>query len=367
MAIPIFPLLHGSDLVTGLLFATKALCQIFCSPMFAGLIDRHCKAMLLIGLGLEVCSLIIFSTTFALLPWVLARGLSGVASAALVSSGFAELQKHFQDGAQRSVAMGLATTGIISGVCLGPVWGGTLFEIHRSLPFALLAGLELLMMILVAVRMPSLNATKVADQDVTSIKKMLACPEISKVLVALMLGNAAISCLESTTARYFMTTFGFTVGQVSLFYLLTSVPSCIASGVAGPLSNKFGGGIIMEVGLGVQGFFTLLGPKDVVAMEIVCFLLIGTGMGALDDGTAPAILGEVADRKFGGTGKIYLLSNVAVQSGFVVGPVLGNAVVEYSNFSCGMLVMGGLLFGYAVWIFLTTRSAPRRSEPLLAS
>lgn len=54
MAIPIFPLIHASDFMTGLLFAAKAMCQIVCAPMFGGFIDRHVKGMILLGLVMEV-------------------------------------------------------------------------------------------------------------------------------------------------------------------------------------------------------------------------------------------------------------------------------------------------------------------------
>ena len=61
---------------------------------------------------------------------------------------------------------------------------------------------------------------------------------------------------------YFMQTFGLSVGQVSLFCLFTSVPSCSMSAVAGPLLNRFGGRAVLGAGLAMQGIFTMLVPKD---------------------------------------------------------------------------------------------------------
>mmetsp|Transcript_38575 Transcript_38575/g.111264 ORF Transcript_38575/g.111264 Transcript_38575/m.111264 type:complete len:128 (+) Transcript_38575:2-385(+) len=126
----------------------------------------------------------------------------------------------------------------------------------------------------------------------------------------------------------------------------------------------------MGAGLACQGLWTLMGPKSVIPLEVVCFMFLGSGMGAVD-GTSPAILGDIADRKFGGTGRIYLMSNVAVQAGFVVGPVLGNAVVEVGGFPGGMLVMGGALLIYSA-VFAATTAARRAaktpaSAPLLAA
>lgn len=159
---------------------------------------------------------------------------------------------------------------------------------------------------------------------------MLRCGDVARVLGALALANAAIANLESTTARYFMKTFGFSVGQVSVFYMFTSVPSCLMSGLAGAVANHIGAWRVMGLGLALQGVFTLLGPKDVLCMEMLCFALLGAGMGATD-GTAPAILGDIADSKFGGTGRIYLMSNIAVQSGFLCVLDRGSAWVEVRN------------------------------------
>mmetsp|Transcript_30502 Transcript_30502/g.87431 ORF Transcript_30502/g.87431 Transcript_30502/m.87431 type:complete len:403 (-) Transcript_30502:92-1300(-) len=369
MAIPIFPLLHTSDFMTGLLFAAKAICQICCSPLLSGLIDRHGKAIIMLGLALEISTLLMFSVTFSYDVWMLARGLSGVASAALVSAGFAQLQRAFPEQEERAMAMGLATTGIIAGVCLGPVFGGTLYELRPCLPFALLALLEAAVLAAVWLGLPQSSVGAVAEAeagktDGTTMVAMLKCREVAEVLGALMLANAAIACLESTTARYFMNTFDFTVGQVSLFYLFTSVPSCLVSGLAGPLANSFGARRVLGLGLALQGFFTLVGPKDVLGLEVASFVILGAGMGAVD-GTSPAILGQLADSKFGGTGKIYLMSNIAVQSGFVIGPILGNAVVEVGGFSCGMFVMGAALFSYALLFSAAGTGASGVSKPLL--
>eukprot|EP00928_Gymnodinium_smaydae_P049936 TRINITY_DN33548_c0_g1_i1.p1 TRINITY_DN33548_c0_g1~~TRINITY_DN33548_c0_g1_i1.p1 ORF type:complete len:416 (-),score=25.77 TRINITY_DN33548_c0_g1_i1:75-1268(-) len=365
MAIPIFPLLHASDFMTGVLFAAKATCQILSTPLFMNFIDGHEKAMIVFGLGLEIGSLATFTLTFSYSAWMLARGISGVASAAIISAGFAHLKNTITDDKERGTSMGLATTGIIAGVCLGPVWGGTLFEIHPSIPFVLLAVVEVCVLAFTLSLLPGRQSGHVRgpSSDDISVRSMLVCPQLSKVLGALLLANAAISCLESTVARYFMDTFGFSVSKVSLFYLLTSVPSCVMSAQAGPAGNRFGRELIMFFGLCFQGFFTLLGPKDVLYVEMLCFFFLGGGMGAID-GTAPALLGAIADARFGGTGKVYLMQNMAVQVGFVLGPVLGNAVVEARGFACGMFAMGLVLLLYAL-LFLPRRRGQAVQDPLL--
>jgi len=210
-----------------------------------------------------------------------------------------------------------------------------------------------------------------APVDDVSVWTLLRCPKISQVLGSLLLANAAISSLESSTARYFMDTFGFSIAQVSLFYMITSVPSCAMSGIAGPIGNRLGRGGVMTLGLFLQGFFTLLGPKDSLHVEVVSFFCLGIGMGAID-GTAPALLSEAARDEFGGTGKVYVMQNVATQSGFVVGPVLGNALVEARGFAFSMLALGAALVAYAPLFARPAWSrakggAPSAQKPLLGA
>ena len=67
-----------------------------------------------------------------------------------MTSGMAELQAAYRDSSEeRGKAMGLATTGIVFGVCLGPLFGGGLHEVEYWLPYAALALAELLLLAIV--------------------------------------------------------------------------------------------------------------------------------------------------------------------------------------------------------------------------
>mmetsp|Transcript_36538 Transcript_36538/g.73665 ORF Transcript_36538/g.73665 Transcript_36538/m.73665 type:complete len:522 (+) Transcript_36538:95-1660(+) len=346
MVIPIFPLLNKSNMLIGALFAAKAMCQIAFSPLMARFVDRHEKSMIVCGLALEALSVSVFAFTSSYGVWFFARALSGVASAAIISAGLAHLNKRYGDVERRAVAMGLATTGIVGGVCLGPLLGGALYEAFPSLPFALLAGLQILVAAYAVAALPKLEARKAAIADRATIADMLREADVLRPLGALVAANAAISCLESTIARHLTYTFGLTTGQIGAMFLLVSVPSCVMSGFAGPLGNRFGRTVLLRVGLVVQGFFTALGPKTSSGVVAASLLGLGAGMG-LVDGATPPLLGEVADKRFGGSGKIFVLSNVAVQMGFVLGPLAGNAVVQACGFGVSCLVNGGVLLAYS--------------------
>uniref|UniRef100_A0A7S2TFC7 Major facilitator superfamily (MFS) profile domain-containing protein n=1 Tax=Prorocentrum micans TaxID=2945 RepID=A0A7S2TFC7_PROMC len=86
----------------------------------------------------------------------------------------------------------------------------------------------------------------------------------------------------------------------------------------------------------------MIGPKSLLWVNLLSFVGLGAGMGIID-GATPSLLAEVASDRFGGSGKIFVLSNVAVQLGFAVGPVLGNAIVGHYGFGVCSAVTGAAL------------------------
>lgn len=342
MAIPIFPLLGVDGLLVGALFSAKAAAQILAAPLVVNFVDGHERAMIVAGLALQTCCVLIFAATFDYRIWMFARAVSGVASTAIVSSGFAHLSRVHSDRNKLALVMGLATTGIVSGVCLGPIMGGGLYEVSPSLPFLLLASLEVLVGVLAWARLPVLIGQGGNEKDTTSVGEILRLPLVARALGALVVANAAISSLESTIARFAGEAFGLSAGRVGALFLFVSVPSVVMSGFAGPVGNRIGRTNLVRAGLMAQGIFTMLGPKRSLIVEVVSLLGLGLGMGAID-GAAPALLAELCK----GSGKIFVLSNAAVQLGFVIGPVLGNAVVARSSFGAWCLLAGAFLVAYA--------------------
>jgi MFS family permease len=138
IAIPIFPTLAvcaSSDVLTGVLFSSKAVMQIVFSPLVSCFVDRFALELLIGGMAVEGCATVVFTLTRSYPLWLIGRGTQGIASAAIITAAFAYLQRHYVDDKQRGVAMSVATTGIIGGVMLGPPIGGLLYGVWQPAPF----------------------------------------------------------------------------------------------------------------------------------------------------------------------------------------------------------------------------------------
>ena len=111
--IPIFPTLGRSEIDTGILFGAKAGCQLLSAPVVAMFVDGFDLEPLIIGLTIEALSNIVFACTGDYYAWLGARALQGVASSAILSSGFLYVQRTYGTSNDKiGVAMSLVTTGI---------------------------------------------------------------------------------------------------------------------------------------------------------------------------------------------------------------------------------------------------------------
>eukprot|EP00811_Abedinium_folium_P034015 NODE_6934_length_1624_cov_4.641951.p1 GENE.NODE_6934_length_1624_cov_4.641951~~NODE_6934_length_1624_cov_4.641951.p1 ORF type:complete len:394 (+),score=94.24 NODE_6934_length_1624_cov_4.641951:117-1298(+) len=370
MVIPIFPTLGASDTATGVLFAAKAAVQVCSSPFVVRFVDSHGKAMILAGLAVDAASNVLFTVKASYWLWFSARAVSGIASALIMSAGPAHMRNRYTDEKEYNTAMGYVTTGIVGGVCFGPAVGGVLFDVYWTLPFWALTAFDLAVMAVVWWLLPPLRPSDSSanagssNAGKVSSGTMLRDPEVFIPLGALVIANASISCVESTIGRFTSQVFGFSPSASGLFFLLVAVPSCTFSALAGRLGNSFGQKPVMFAALFIQGSFHILPPKTLLPMDVVSCLGLGTGMG-LTDGTAPALLGEVTQRKYAGTGRVFVFSNVSVQVGFILGPVIGNILYESLGYQGCCTILGSCLVLYAPAFWRSGQ--PRKSEPLLGA
>jgi len=343
MAVPIFPALGKTDIMTGCLFSAKAGCHILSAPMMAKLVDGHGKLMMLVGLLLQAFSSIMFMLTDSYFTWFVARAVSGVASAAIGPSCLSHLTKLHPHTEQRAMAMALATTGTLSGICVGPLAGGVLYDVAPSLPFLCIALLQLLVVLLVLSCLPSLKAEATSTEGTgASTCELLQNHDVLRTLGLFWFSAAGAAAVETTIGRHLHNSFGYTPGAQGCFFLTESLTCITAAAASGYLGNKFGRVNLIRFGLLSQGIATWLGASASISTSAIAFAGIGLGTGLVDGGI-PAQLSDTALKHFGQTGRIFVVSSTCVQLGVLCGPIAGNMMCASYNYGalckCTSIVM----------------------------
>ena len=233
IVIPIFPVLQESEVRTAAMFSAKAAVQIVSAPLVATVVDTLGLPLLMLGLAVEVGSVLVFAFTRDYAIWFAARACQGLASACILSSGFLQVQRAYAgDGPALGRAMGTVTTGIISGVVLGPPIGGLLFGLSPALPFLLLAALLATVLLMscglrcalrsappTAASTPSSNA---GGSTRAKAAGLLADRRVSVILGALFVANAAISCLEATIGMHATRSLRLDTTDVGLLFTVAA-------------------------------------------------------------------------------------------------------------------------------------------------
>jgi MFS family permease len=373
IAVPIFPQLGKSDFQTGLLFSTKAILQVLSAPIVARYIDGYELEPLVLGLLIQAVSTLVFAFTQDYYWWCLARGISGISSSMIISAGFLHIQRRWaSDNEGMGVAMSVVTTGIITGVTFGPPIGGLLYGINHGLPFFFMIGLIACAGCTALTLFRRLAASSINNKLLSAAKeidapgvyrtklfKLITDKHIVVTLLALFFANAAIACMEATFGNYMEDEFGFTVQQIGFLYVIAAAPSVIGSKIAGPLGNKHGRHNIVFYGMFICGAFYALGPKTILWVEIVSLVMLGFGIG-LVDGCAPALLGQRSEQAHGGTGIVYTLNTMAVQCGFIFGPIAGSAIMQHHGFAIMSYILGGFMVLVSPLV-LINRNMPQES------
>jgi len=99
IVIPIFPsaLPAKSSFEIGVLFSSKAACQLLAAPFVASIVDGWGTLPIIIGLAVECISTVLFALTTGYEVWFAARAVQGIASSLVLSSGFLHVQHLFAE------------------------------------------------------------------------------------------------------------------------------------------------------------------------------------------------------------------------------------------------------------------------------
>uniref|UniRef100_A0A8C9DFN4 Solute carrier family 18 member A1 n=1 Tax=Prolemur simus TaxID=1328070 RepID=A0A8C9DFN4_PROSS len=329
----------------GVLFASKAIMQLLVNPCVGPLTNRiGYHIPMFAGFVIMFLSTVMFafSGTYSLL--FVARTLQGIGSSFSSVAGLGMLASLYTDDRERGRAMGTALGGLALGLlgkwhqwALGSGAGGTV------------------------------DSLKMAPGGRCSQESRLQEAPLAHSTVptgSICFANMGVAILEPTLPIWMMQTMCSPEWQLGLVFLPASVSYLIGTNLFGVLANKMGRWLCALVGMVVVGtsllcvplahnIFGLIGPNAG----------LGFAIGMVDSSMMPT-MGHLVDLRHASTyGSIYAIADVALCTGFALGPSTGGAVVQAIGFPWLMVIIGIVNIVYAP-LCCYLRSPPAKEEKL---
>jgi len=355
---PLAPTLTSSYGWIALLTASKNVVTCMIAPLAGGLIDSNESVAMQVGMFLEMLCTFCLAAVKNYWFWLAVRCISGVSTAGIVWGGFALCnQIHAKEADARRKAMAMASGGVYAGVILGPQVGGLFVEEEdtRTL-FLLLLCIQLCAFLAIRFRL-RLSISQPAEMQTESKVNMMALlldPGIRNPILALMMALGFIASLGSTAFEY-MVRLGYSQMLQNFTWLMVSVPAIIFVYLVPYLRHFMAGETLQTLAMCLAGSTALLCFTGNYFLLSMMFLGASVAAGVVDANT-PALLADQSHAKYGGTGLVFVLSNVADQAAFVWGPAVGSFVCELASFPL-MSQTFGLCMLFSAWLLYTSTNA----------
>uniref|UniRef100_A0A3Q2FJQ1 Solute carrier family 18 member A1 n=1 Tax=Cyprinodon variegatus TaxID=28743 RepID=A0A3Q2FJQ1_CYPVA len=341
--------LEEENVRVGLLFASKALVQLFINPFVGPLTNRiGYHIPMFAGFIIMFASTIMFafSGTYALLFF--ARSLQGIGSSFSSVAGLGMLASVYTDDEERGVAMGVALGGLAMGVLSET-------EPHLQAPeqdscFGFLS----VSLLLVLTHNEQLCLCVFQSVEGTPLLTLLKDPYILISAGSLCFANMGVAILEPTLPIWMMQTMCSPKWQLGMAFLPASISYLIGTNLFGVLANKMGRSVPQLVVPFATSIYGLIGPNGGLGFAI-----------GMVDSSMMAIMAYLVDIRHASVyGSVYAIADVALCMGFAIGPSTGGALVQAVGFPCLMVFIGVINILYAPLCFLL-RNPPVQEEKMV--
>ncbi|THD81875.1 MAG: MFS transporter [Phenylobacterium sp.] len=349
-----------------LIFSAYAIGGFFGEPFWGRLSDRYGRKPLLIS---TICGNCLCYLALAFAPNVAAaftiRLLGGLASGngAVIQGYIADVTPPERRARMLSRQGAAWNVGMIVGPAVGGAFAHTdIGPIGFRIPLFIAAGLSALAVtgIILFIR-----ESKVRDQSITqrpsrwsAVGEAVTHPVIGRLMLLTFLVGFAFTGIESTFGLWGQARFGWGPRQISICFAAVGVVASLTQFfVTGPLSERFGEGRMLAIGMGVTALGSALQPFStglVMTTGLMCVTAIGQSVAWPNVG---ALISRTADPHR--QGQILGLNNAAGAFARFVGPL------------CAGLTFAGLSINAPFWqgaaivapAILLAASAARRAPP----
>jgi DHA1 family solute carrier family 18 vesicular amine transporter 1/2 len=344
VAVPVLPdyatRFQASPTTIGLLFASFGITLLTLSIPMGAISDRlGRKGPMMFGLLLLAISTVGFAYAESLPMLFAARLVQGAADGMTWIVGFAMIADLYGKD-ERGRAMGLAMAGSTTGIIIGPLIGGWLYEIGGiRLPFLVVAAMAVLDLIVFALVAPRTKGSGAS----APMRQVLTHRPVAIVALVVIAGGGTIAMLEPVIPLVFKSRFDLGPAAIGSLFGIAALASSALHPIYGRLSDRWGGRRLMMLGLVASALVLPLlnlatgfrsAAFAMVLMWIVFSMIVTPSL---------AYIAEVASvAGFESYGVVYGVYNVAWAVGLMVGPAIGGFLLERIGF--GPLTVGWSLF-----------------------
>jgi len=333
---------EGEESAVGMLFASKAIVQLFINPFSGHIIDRiGYDIPMMIGLSIMFLSTAVFAVSKSYSLLFFARSLQGVGSAFADTSGLAMIADRFNDDEkQRQKALGIALAFISFGCLVAPPFGGLLYEFcGKELPFIILSLVCLTDGILLLLVMQPVKKKQkesgIERPTGTPIHVLLKDPYVACCAGALVMANVSLAFLEPTIAIWMQDNMEVEEWQIGMIWLPAFFPHVAGVWTTVRIADRYPKlqWAIAGIGLAIEGICSFMVPFSTsfwglfLPISGICF-----GIALVDTAILPLLAHIVDTRYVSVYGSIYAIADISYSLAYAFGPIIAGGIVESIGF-----------------------------------
>jgi MFS transporter, DHA1 family, solute carrier family 18 (vesicular amine transporter), member 1/2 len=357
---PYSPAHATSEEELGLLYGSYSVGVLVATPLFGYLGDRvGYRQLMICGVALSGAALALFCFVPRFHLLLLARLFQGAASAASWTAGLALVAEHYPE--RRVEMMGYALMGSTVGSLLGPVMGGTLYEVAGyTLPFAVTGVLVAIDAGLCLFLLPTQRVDPAANSNIWPLLF-----DRSVVVAATAVGLAAVGwgVIEPLLPPQLVRS-GVAPWAIGLIFTIGSVAYGLSAPLVGWVSNRLpirtliaGGTAAMAIALPFLSLYRgaiAAGIGLSVASVCYAFMLNPTS----------AELGNAVDRRgLNCYAAVYAIYNIAYAVGQMAASSFASMASASLSFFQILLCVSAALIVFTPLLLLRPSSVPQTSSP----
>mmetsp|Transcript_30679 Transcript_30679/g.57417 ORF Transcript_30679/g.57417 Transcript_30679/m.57417 type:complete len:525 (-) Transcript_30679:29-1603(-) len=357
---PLSTTVTTSFAATGVLFSAKNVMTCLLVPFAGRFIDGNEQTAMRSGLlWLMACTLGLAAVK-NFWVWLVLRFLTGVSGAGIVWGGFAFLNELYADKPDdRRGALALAAAFTFVGLAIGPEIG-ICFAESPTTAFLLLFVVQISSYLALRFRLPPLperrnNLCAQPGANVDMTLDLVADPDVRNPIIAQFL-TFAFFAGTGTMSFQIMGNAGIDTSQQSGGVLLSMLPLVVVAMVTPRVQALVGGRTLQIVMMSAAGIAIVI-ASIVCATDLTLLTLTSAALifllGTVASST-PSMISNRSQKKYGGTGQVFVLMTLMDQLAQIVGPMVGGVICQLVGFDVMCASYSGCLLLYAIPMSLST-------------